>query len=303
MIDCTVRRLDAAMVLGLYRLANAERWALPVAAFTAFLSASAERAFPDQVPSDAQLDRYFRSLHLEDLALACACAEGLDSAWDHFVLNFRPVLYRAADTMSDRDTAREVADSLHAELFGLALREGTRHSHFRYFHGRSSLATWLRAVLSQRYVDAMRRTSRLDPLPLDESPDALISTASPRPLRVLRSLEVLQRVIATVVATLAARDRLRLRAYYAQDLTLAQIGQLLGEHEATVSRNLARTRRRIRAEVEIVLREREGMKDDEVAECFAAALEDAGPLDLSTLLGPEPVSREIRKEIVQDRSK
>ena len=34
---------------------------------------------------------------------------------------------------------------------------GERRSLFRYFQGRSSLATWLRAVLAQRYVDAPAR--------------------------------------------------------------------------------------------------------------------------------------------------
>ena len=53
----------------------------------------------------------------------------------------------------------------YGELFGLDVRDGERRSHFRYFHGRSSLSTWLRAVLSQRHVDRLRSTRRQDPLP------------------------------------------------------------------------------------------------------------------------------------------
>ena len=53
-----------------------------------------------------------------------------------------------------------------------------RRSLFRYFQGRSSLATWLRAVLSQRYVDRLRAQKRLEPLP-DED-DAARPSRRPR---------------------------------------------------------------------------------------------------------------------------
>ena len=65
--------------------------------------------------------------------------------------------------------ARELADALYAELYGVRNR-GDRRSLFRYFDGRSSLATWLRAVLAQRYVDRLRAERRLEPLPDEEMP-------------------------------------------------------------------------------------------------------------------------------------
>ena len=105
------------------------------------------------------------SLRLEDLALACACAEGNAAAWDHFVLEYRPVLYRSADAMDSSGGARELADSLYADLFGLPAEGDERRSLFRYFHGRSSLATWLRAVLAQRQVDRARAAAKTAPLP------------------------------------------------------------------------------------------------------------------------------------------
>ena len=70
-----------------------------------------------------------------------------------------------------------------------------------------------------------------------------------------------------------------------QELTLADTGRLLTEHEATVSRQLARTRRAIREEVERQLQEPPGLSEAQIAECFEAASEDAGPLDLGQLLG------------------
>ena len=280
--------------------------------------------FVSQSPDTRHLERFLASLHLEDLALACACAEGIESAWDHFVREYRPVLYRSADAIDPGGGARELADSLYAELFGLSERNGERRSHFQYFHGRSSLATWLRAVLAQRHVDRIRSRRRVDPLPADEAPDALTSPAVPVDTRWLRHVEIMKRVLAAVVAQLAPRDRLRLGCYYAQDLTLAQIGTMLGEHEATVSRSLTRTRRAIRTAVESNLREAHKMSDAEIDECFAAVLQDSGSLDMAEMLGtgsgdetagagdhvPSTEDRALnlrgqgmRKEVVEDRSK
>ena len=291
-------QLDEARVEEAYRRAQAERWQLPFASFAAQLLASAQRAFPDRVPAQRDLDPYFASLHLEDLALACACAEGIESAWDHFVTEYRPALYRAADTIDPSGNARELADSLYGELFGLTTQHGERRSHFRYFHGRSPLTAWLRAVLAQRYVDGLRRGSRIDPLPDDDAPNALAARTSPHPGGASRYIDIMRRVMASVIAVLPPRDRLRMSCYYLQDLTLAQIGRLLGEHEATVSRKLARTRRGVRAQVEAALRG-EGMGEEEVRECVAAVVQDPGPFDLRQILSDEAPER---KKVLRDRS-
>src|SRR4029079_14180055 len=100
-------------------------------------------------------------------ALARPWAEGTEPAWDRFVRDYRPVLYRAADALDPSGGARELADSLYGDLYGVQVRGSDRRSLFRYFQGRSSLATWLRAVLAQRYVDRLRAGRRLTPLPDD----------------------------------------------------------------------------------------------------------------------------------------
>ena len=108
----------------------------------------------------------------------------------------------------------------------------------------------------------------------------------------------MQRALGAALSRLDSRDRLRLGCYYVQELTLADTGRLLKEHEATVSRQLARTRRAIRADVERQLREDAGLTDAEMAQCLEAASDDAGPLDLKEMLGAPAV----RKESARDRS-
>jgi hypothetical protein len=89
-----------------------------------------------------------------------------------------------------------------------------------------------------------------------------------------------------------------LALYYVQDLTLAQIGRALHEHEATASRHLARTRREIREDVEHHLRETEGMSDAEVSECFSSITGDTGTLSLAEMIGRSS----SRKKLASDRS-
>ena len=182
--------------------------------------------------------------------------------------------------------ARELADSIYADLFGLQERDGERRSLFRYFHGRSSLATWLRAVLAQRQVDRVRSTRRLTPLEaVDDdavAPPALVTAPAADP-DTGRFVALIRHALLCALALLPDRDRLRLGCYYREDLTLAQTGRLLGEHEATVSRQLARSRKVIRAEVERHLRADRGLSEAEIARCFECTIDDPGTLDVGEL--------------------
>lgn len=264
--------------------------------FAQALERSSAKAFAGRAPSASDLDRYYRSLHLADLALACACTEGNAAAWDHFVTEFRPALYRAADAIDRTGAAREIADSLYGELFSRSL--------FRYFHGRSSLATWLRSLVSQRYVDRLRETKRLDPLPDDEL-ESRPSVERRAPDRD-RFVAAMQAVLAAAIAALEPRDRLRLRCYYAESATLAQIGRVTRESEATVSRQLARTRKAMREEIETRLQREQGFSAAEVRECISSMMDDAGTLDLGQLLNlsrRSPTGEGGRKKTAVDRSR
>jgi RNA polymerase sigma-70 factor, ECF subfamily len=275
----------------LYKEARAERWSVPLVAFRDALHASL-----DSSRRDAHDEKYLRGLHLQDLALACACAAGHDAAWEHFIREVRPVLYRAADAIDPSGGARELADAIYADLYGTEERDGQRRSLFRYFHGRSSLATWLRAVLAQRHVDFIRAHRRFDDMPAEDPPDPSPAVAAPNPDRP-RLVELFHRALEAVVAALAARDRLRLALYYGQDLTLAEIGRITGEHEATVSRQLARTRRQVRAAVGDRLRADSGLEDGEIEECFQYAVEDPGAMDLGDILSKNSAADRSKSEL------
>src|SRR3981081_870583 len=130
-----------------YAQSQAGRWRVPRERFAAVLERSAKKALTPGAVTPQRLKDYLGALHLEDLALAVACAEGCESAWEHFFTTYRAYLRAAAAAIlrchAGSAEACDRADSLFSELYGLASGNGTERSLFRYFHGRSSLKTWL----------------------------------------------------------------------------------------------------------------------------------------------------------------
>jgi RNA polymerase sigma-70 factor (ECF subfamily) len=261
------------------------------------LSASSE-AHPNArfvaMPDTRAIHGYLDSLHAADLALACACSEGNAAAWDFFMARFRPELYRAGRAIAGEAAGRELADSLYAELYGLREVDGRRKSLFGYFLGRSKLTTWLHAILAQRHVDGIRRSRRTEPLEEGDAGERAYaaqhssignaSATSPDPDR-NRYLAILQAVLTSALDALEPRDRLRLAYYYVEGLALAEIGRLVGEHEATVSRKLERTRREIRKRVEGALRQEKKLSAAQLQLCYEYAQEE-WPFDLTRALSP-----------------
>jgi RNA polymerase sigma-70 factor len=264
--------------------ARPERWDLSPADFDRALYRSVIERFGDlAAAAPGEIDRYLESLSIADLTLAAACERGTQSAWVEFLGQFRPVIYGAAVALThDASRAKEITDALYADLYGLEERDGTRRSLFQYFHGRSSLGTWLRSVVARTFVDGYRAEQRGQSLKTRLAEEAAsrdrLATAPADPDRG-RQVEALRQALSQALAALEPRDRLRLAYYYVHELTLARIGRLVGEHESTVSRKLEQTRSGLRQAVERSLENEHGLTTDDVRACVQAAL-DAWAFDL-----------------------
>lgn len=294
--------ISASRMAWLFAQAKAGHWGLSLENFGAALRRSAQKRLAAGALPPEKIDEYFASLHLGDLALATACLESCEAAWEHFVAEYRGYLRAAAAAVlrsrSGSPEACDLADSLFAELYGFADGPGRDRSLFRYFHGRSSLKTWLRAVLAQRHIDSIRAGRRFESLDDEESQasaakiPARSSPHSADPYRD-RYVSLFVRALQTAFVSLEPRDSQRLRLYYANELTLAEIGRQLGEHESSVSRNLDRIRLVLRRGIEETLRNgcpaangsaaEPGLSDAQIALCFEYAAADT-PFDLEQLL-------------------
>lgn len=283
------RRAHSRTVERLYRQSGGEKWKLALQAFADALYRSYARrheAGPEFVSSE-QIDVFLDSLFVDDLALAAACREGNENAWRDFLANYRSVAEGAARALiSDASAARELADSLYADLYGLRQNNGARNSPLDKYHGRSPLSAWLRTVIARRAADVWRATKIHEPM--DDAAERSLNHAACEPQtptdpQRARYLAMLCDSLKRAIAKLPPPDRLRISYYYLQGLTLAQIGTLMGEHESTISRKLMQTRAAIREAVETNLRTEYHLSADQISSCFEYATED-WPFNLAEVL-------------------
>ena len=273
--------LDADAAQRLHARAGAARWGLTIDRFHETLARVAARRFTGPAPTPREVEGYLETLHLEDLALARGCADGLDVAWEAFVDRHWRDATRAARVIAGDAEGDEIADALLADLFARGGPGSARRPLFDYFHGRSRLGTWLRALVAQRHVDRLRATRRLTTFEDGDAETRPSADPSPedQPGRLGGHVE---RALDAALAALPPRDRLRLAYYHADDLTLAAVGRLLGEHEATVSRKLQRTREQIKAAIDAVLTNELRLGPDERRACYEQAIV-LGRFDIASL--------------------
>ncbi|MEO5823805.1 MAG: sigma-70 family RNA polymerase sigma factor [Vicinamibacteraceae bacterium] len=273
--------LDADAAQRLHARAGAARWGQTVDRFHETLARVAVRRFTGPAPSPREVESYLETLHLEDLALARGCAEGLDVAWEAFVERHWRDVTRAARAIAGDADGEEIADALLADLFARGEAGSPRRPLFDYFHGRSRLATWLRALISQRHIDRLRATKRLTSFEDGEAESWPSPEPSPEDQPAVIGGHV-ERALDRALAALEPRDRLRLAYYHADDLTLAAVGRLLGEHEATVSRKLQKTRDHLKAAIDAVLTTELRLGPDERKACYEQAIQ-FGRFDIARL--------------------
>ncbi len=274
----------------LCKRAGAARWNLGADAIAEAVFRGARAA---GIVDPANVEQYLDSLHGSDLALALACKEGNSAAWEDFITRFRPQMYSAARAIAgDEVRGREMADSIWAEMYGLDVRDGRRRSLLDYFHGRSSILTWIRAVLAQRHVDYIRSQSRFQQLDdRFENPardaESRAAEAENDPPEVgsdrARYVAMLGEALEAALKALTPQERMRMAYYYRHNLSLKEIGALMGEHESSVSRKLARTRDELKGKIESALRERGRLSRDQIQLCYDFAAGDLR-LDLARAL-------------------
>jgi RNA polymerase sigma-70 factor, ECF subfamily len=230
----------------LHRSSAAEKYGLSQPEFAAILASIAAKHAPGK-PAAACAD-LLRGLKLEELALARGCAAGNEHAWEVFLTRYREKLYDAARAITKQDSsARELADSIYADLYGTGERDGVRVSKLSFYTGRGSLEGWLRTVLAQEWVNRYRKGKRL--VSLDEESEAGAQFAAPE---TNHSAPVPEQMVVAIDAALAALnpdDRYILASYYLDKRTLAEIGKLLGVHESTISRKVERLATNLRKDI------------------------------------------------------
>ncbi|HYM76583.1 MAG TPA: sigma-70 family RNA polymerase sigma factor [Candidatus Dormibacteraeota bacterium] len=248
--------------------------------------------------SEGEARTFILSLRVDELALARACAAGENSAWEIFLTRFREKLYLSALRIAREDSAaRDLADTLYADLYGTTTREGQRVSKLSSYTGRGSLEGWLRTVLAQEYVNRYRRTKRL--VSLDEESEEGIQFRAPDPEPVASADDRLTRATDEVLAELPAEDRMVLSAYYLDGRTLADIARMLGVHESTISRKIDKLARSLRKQIVAALT-RAGLSRRQAEEALEVDVRDL-QVDIRRSLAQESPAGAFSEKRVEAR--
>jgi len=255
----------------LYRQAGAGRFGLSERDFISILEEVVAKYLPRDA-RQAEVVELLTNLRVEELALARSCARGNEAAWEVFLNRYREKLYSLAHSITSEDSAaRDLADSLYADLYGTQTSDGRRVSKLDSFTGRGSLEGWLRAVLAQEYVNRYRRQQRL--VSLEERTEAGVQFQADErdPAQALDSR--LEQATDQALASLAVEDKFILASYYLDRRTLAEIARLLGVHESTVSRRLEKITASVRKSVFAGLVKR-GMSSKEARQAMEVDVSD-----------------------------
>ena len=255
----------------LWAASHAPDYGLPQLEFLRILAEVGAKYLPaDSSPGDATA--LYRSLRVEELALARGCAAGNEHAWEVFLGRFREKLFDAGRAIArDDTTGRELADGLYADLYGTELRDGQRRSKLLFYMGRGSLEGWLRTVLAQEYINRYRSHKKL--VSLDEENEEGVQFAAAEPQELVAVDPRLEAAVDAVLAALGNEDRYILASYFLDQRTLAEVARTLGVHESTISRKLEKLTSQLRKHVLETL-VKSGMSRRQAEEALSADVRD-----------------------------
>lgn len=260
-----------SVMADLYKKSAGEALGLSPEKFAAILKEICEKYLPAEATS-SEVSELCASLRVEELALARACAAGHERGWEIFMLRYREKLYDIAGYIAkESSAARELADSLYADLYGTITRDGQRVSKLSSYTGRGSLEGWLRTVMAQEFVNRYRRQRRLVSLDEESEEGVQFATAEPEPVAVV-DLRI-ESATDEVLAMLSAEDRFVLASYYLDERTLAEIARALSVHESTISRKLDKMAKSLRKKILTAL-ERRGMSRRQAQEALEVDVRD-----------------------------
>ena len=138
-ISAAVQSAVAGLLSDLHAKGGCENFGLARESFAAILCEVATKYLPAG-NTESEARTFLLTLRVEELALAQACAAGHNTAWELFLTRYREKLYQSALRIAREDSAaRDLADSLYAELYGTTTRDGERISKLASFTGRGSL--------------------------------------------------------------------------------------------------------------------------------------------------------------------
>ena len=213
----------------------------------------------ESAPADA-----LRRMHLADLYLACACAEGDARALAALEVKVWPAVDAVLARIGVAPARRQdLLQDLRAALFTAS---GTTPGRISQYRGRGELRRWLGAAAvreAYRVTARDRRETVSDTAVLG----ALAGAGGDPELAYLKELYrvEIEAAFHAALGTLERPERNLLRQHHVDGLTIDVVAHLHGVHRATAARRIAKARQRLTAKILEDLRDRLRVSESELA--------------------------------------
>jgi RNA polymerase sigma-70 factor, ECF subfamily len=232
---------------------------------------------------EARRTRTDHGLAIEDLYLACACANGISGAAAVFEAKYGRIMRRAVSRVLVDPAEREEAVQAARQLLlvgttGASARIGT-------YLGQGPLENWVAVAVTRLAISLGRAASAERRLLERVGNEALAGD----PERLLLKGEIrreLEGAVKDALRRLEDRQRMVLRLWLVSGTTLAAIGKVFGVTQQSVSRWLADAREAILADVQRTLAERMKVAKDELPS-FARLIQSQLDFSISRLLSTQ----------------
>lgn len=267
---------------------------------------------------EQEIESFLRSVQVDDLFMALACADGNERAWWEFDHQHRSYLERVARHLASSDlNAQEVVDRVYVELYGTRIVDGQRISKFANYSGKGSIRGWLRTVIWHSLVDLHRASH--DEVSLDEMTENVGEghahsnfaetelggeTEMIDEIARNRYREATVASITSAFTSLDDHEKLLLLYYHAENLKLREIAKLVENpksplrkwfqrksavrkkdpssriHESTIMRWLEKTYKKVLKSFSTSISTTYGMDQRELEICLELATQDLANPDI-----------------------
>lgn len=219
-------------------------------------------------PQELLIIKFLSELHTNDLYLTIACAQKSDAAWQQFYALYRNHIYELAKyECSNLDAALELANNLLSDLY---FSDRSSRPRIGSYEGQSSLARWLRVVISHRAINESERKGNsfesLDDLP--DIPDEKIPGFLESSIQANIYRPMILDSFRGVTKRLGPREQYILLMRYEEELQVNEVARLLGVHSSSVTRQLQRIQEKMKREMIAILADRYHLSTEAINECL-----------------------------------
>ena len=155
------------------------------------------------------------------------------------------------------------------------------------YNGQGSLDNWLRVIATRVFIDLTRRKDRARELSADDEIDLV--AASDLALDAVKAeyRDEVASALVDAVRGLEPGDRHLLRQHLVANLTIDQLGAVLGIHRATAARRISRARDELAARTREVLAARLRLDDRELSDMLGMVMSNLD-ISIGKLLASRP---------------